>query len=369
MTTAASPSAPDSPSRKRGTVRKMLVGLVALAVVAGLAVVGYAALLTKAADDNLTQAPLLPTANTSGNKADAVPQRGVDRSPVNEPRQIDVTPKNPQPTRSVEQSQHGALNILVIGADKADSSGQRSDVIILAHISGDRQRVDLVHFPRDYYVNIPGYGYDKINASYAWGGAPLLVETVQEVTGVKIDHAAITDFEGFRETVDALGGVDVKIKESSPARGDSPAYTAGTTVHMDGRLALDFARQRKHLNQGDMGRGQRQMDLIAAIANRVMTPQTLANPSEMTGVVSSVAGNVTTDEGLGTSEIVRLAFDMRDVRGNDIHTWSAPWVGAPMRGGMSVVDPSWDQLGVLGKALVSDTMGEYEDNVSPETGF
>ena len=87
------------------------------------------------------------------------------------------------------------------------------------HVASDRKTVTLVHFPRDLYVTVPGHGKDKINAAFAYGGAPLLVRTLQGLVGVPIDHVALVDFEGFKNMTDAVGGVNVYAEEASTSRG------------------------------------------------------------------------------------------------------------------------------------------------------
>ncbi len=109
-----------------------------------------------------------------------------------------------------------AQNILLIGSDSRGAvAGGRSDVIVLMHVNKDRTKVHLVHFPRDLYVPIPGHGKDKINAAYAYGGAPLLVRTIQDLVDVPIDHVGLIGFEGFKAMTDAVGGVKVYAEESS----------------------------------------------------------------------------------------------------------------------------------------------------------
>lgn len=275
-----------------------------------------------------------------------------------------------QPDMTVAPSDGKAQNILLIGADAAAGGVSRSDVIILAHISADRKRVDMIHFPRDYYVNVPGHGYTKMNHSYAYGGSPLLVHTIQGATGVKIDHVAKTDFEGYSRTIDTIGGIDVTVNESSPAKNGYPAYTKGQVVHMGGQEALFYVRERKALRQGDIGRGQRQMDVLVAIAAKVASPEKITNPVEMNRSLGAVASNLTTDRSFGVEQIASLAYSLRDVRSTGgVRSWTAPWSGASMKSGMSVIDPSWPQMEVLSEALKWDKMSGYSDPVSPKKGY
>lgn len=121
---------------------------------------------------------------------------------------------------------------------------QRSDVVMLAQVSADRQSARVVSIPRDSWVEIPGRGRGKVNAAYSWGGAALLVATVEKLTGVRVDHFAVIDFAGFRSVVDAVGGVDVGVA----ARTASAGVTSQAGVnHLDGDAALVYVRQRHEL--------------------------------------------------------------------------------------------------------------------------
>ena len=150
-------------------------------------------------------------------------------------------------------------NYLLIGSDaRPGETASRSDVIQLVHVTEARDEIWIIHFPRDLYVPVPGHGEDKINAAYAYGQSPLLVRTIQDLVGVKIDHIAKTDFEGFKNLTDALGGVRVNNQQASPK------YPAGP-VDLDGEQALEYVRERKTLADGDISRGQRQQEISAVI--------------------------------------------------------------------------------------------------------
>ena len=110
-------------------------------------------------------------------------------------------------------------NFLLIGADTRPGDAGRADVIVLVHIpEGDPTSIQMIHFPRDLYVDIPGRGKDKINAAFAYGREPLLVETMENLLKIRIHHVARTDFEGFKGMTDAVGGVRVYAEEASDER-------------------------------------------------------------------------------------------------------------------------------------------------------
>ncbi|MEL4503898.1 LCP family protein [Luteococcus sp. H138] len=259
-----------------------------------------------------------------------------------------------QPTRSSKAG--NSLNFLVIGADKASGGASRSDVIVVAHVSGDRKRVDLIHVPRDLYVPIPGQGKNKINASYAFGGSQLLVQTIQPLIGVPIDHVAKIDFDGFKNMTDALGGVTLSTDEG--------------TKTMNGDEALAWVRERKSLSQGDISRGQRQMQFIRAVLMKGLSQDVLTNPSELSRFLDAGTKNMVVDDALTTGKMQKIAVSLRNLRGSGIKMQTAPWESAgPGPHGMSIVTMSEPQMKVLAEHLSNDTMSSYVDDVSPKSGF
>lgn len=272
----------------------------------------------------------------------------------------------PVTTPERDPSAGDAMNFLIIGSDSRDLSVERgrSDVIVLAHIDDARSRVDLIHFPRDLFVPIAGTGgSSKINAAYAYGGAPLLIQTLQPLVNVPIDHVAIVNFESFKAMTDAIGGVDVQVTESGGG------FTAGVH-HMNGEQGLRFVRERKSLSQGDISRGERQMQFIKAVLGKALSRDTLTNPVRLASFVDAATTNLTVDDSLKVSDMRDLAISMRDVRGSDIHFWQGPWCGIdmhPVAG--SIVLMSDSQMARLSEHLRTDTMDSYVDDVSPKAGF
>lgn len=256
-------------------------------------------------------------------------------------------------------------NFLLLGSDRRDPeaaeaehvSGQRSDVMMLVHVSADKQSVYVMSFPRDLYVDIPGHGKDRINAAIAFGGVPLAVTTVQDYTGVPIDHVALIDFDGIKGLVDVLGGVDVRVDQSF--EGDGVSFTAGTQ-HMDGETALTYVRQRKQLAEGDFARNRHQRDLLSAILGEIISRETLSDPLKIKDMVDTVSPFLTVDDGLTASEMVSLGYSLRDVRSQDIFYLEMPH-GDPTTtsGGASVVSTDEEAMDVLRTALREDDMAAY----------
>jgi LCP family protein required for cell wall assembly len=186
----------------------------------------------------------------------------------------------------------GALNFLVLGSDTRDpanTSGSRSDTIILAHLPHDRSSAQVISIPRDTWVHIPksadgrhGNTNAKINAAFAWGGIPLMVQTVEAYTGVRIDHVVVVDFSGFKEIVDALGGVEIDVEESFTSTHSLTAdgqrhFTQGPQT-MDGAAALDYARERFAFTDGDFARIRHQQQVIRAIVEKASSRSCVPRP-------------------------------------------------------------------------------------------
>ena len=256
------------------------------------------------------------------------------------------------------------MNVLLIGSDKrSDTENGRSDSFIVLHISADRKNAYLVSFPRDMWVAIPGHGTAKINAAYSWGGSALAVQTVEQLTGARIDHVVTTDFSDFVGLVDVVGGVTVDNPVASKARDNATglSYTwPKGPVTLDGPAALLFSRQRYELPNGDLDRALRQRALLKALALKVATPEVLANPAVLSRVISAVSQYVAVDAQMTDQVILDLATSMRITSGNQIAMLQAPIKGfARSADGQSydVVDVAG--VAELGKALQNDTMAAY----------
>jgi LCP family protein required for cell wall assembly len=235
---------------------------------------------------------------------------------------------------------------------------QRADTIMLVHLPADRGRVYLVSFPRDAWVPIQGHGNAKLNAAFSFGGPPLLITTIERLTGVRVDHFAILDFEGFRSMTDALGGVTVRVVRTvrDPAR--QVVWPAGTH-HLDGARALDFVRQRHNLPGGDLGRIKRQQAFLKALAGQVVDRGTLANPLKLNAFLEASTKAVSVDESLTISRLRSLALQFRPVHAGDIVFVTAPIAGMGTEGRQSVVYLDLVKGRPLYRALRADVVEEY----------
>ena len=332
--TSAGDPAGEAPRRRH---RWVLVAAILLFVVPIAAVAGYGVYLSHIVTSNVQKSDLLPALTPDQLKG----APGATPTPGETP----VTGKG--------------LNYLFIGSDAGPGrEGGRSDVIMLAHIPEDRHNVTLVHFPRDLYVDIPGHGKNKINASYAWGGAQLLVQTLQNLTGVHVDHVALIGFEGFKAMTDAVGGVDVYVAESSHQ--DTVTFVAGTTMHMDGATALEFVRSRYQLSQGDISRGQRQQEFLKALMLKVLSGDTLTNPVKLASLVDAATKNLTVDQSLDIGETQQLALSLRSVRKDQVRFITAPFSGFANNeaGDVDVVDVA--KMTGMGQAIAQDKLDQWQ---------
>jgi LCP family protein required for cell wall assembly len=217
---------------------------------------------------------------------------------------------------------------LVVGSDsRADLSaaerrrlhtgqaaGRRTDTVMLLHVpDGDGPTV-LVSVPRDSYVAIPGHGMNKINAAYALGGPQLLVRTVQQATGVRIDSYVETGLGGYAQLVDAVGGIDVCVKRALEDAKANIDVKAGCQT-FDGATALGYARARYADPRGDLGRVDRQRQVLAAIAGKTLSPSVVLLPWRSFPAASAGGDALTVDTGMSPLGLLAFVQAMRAVAG------------------------------------------------------
>ncbi len=191
------------------------------------------------------------------------------------------------------------INILLVGQDRRPGEGrQRSDSMILCSFNPETNEVALISFLRDLYVRIPGYSDNRLNAAYVFGGFPLLVDTLYVNFGVTVDGCVEVDFNGFRNVIDAVGGIDVKLT-AAEAKIIGDGAKEGIS-HLDGDHALMYARIRKLDN--DFGRTNRQRNVVKAVFNQVK----YCSVSELMNLVNTVLPLVTTD--MSNYQITSLAM-------------------------------------------------------------
>jgi len=217
---------------------------------------------------------------------------------------------------------------LVVGSDSREAltpeqrkrlgtgsaAGRRTDTIMLLHVPSGGGPTVLVSLPRDSYVSIAGHGKNKINAAYAFGGPQLLVRTVEQATGLAVDAYVETGLAGYAALVDAVGGVDVCVKR---ALNDAKAHLnvkAGCQT-LDGPTALGYARARYSDPLGDLGRVQRQRQVLAAIAGKVLSPSVILLPWQAFATAGAGGDALVVDSGTSPVGLVQFVLAMRSVAG------------------------------------------------------
>jgi LCP family protein required for cell wall assembly len=187
------------------------------------------------------------------------------------------------------------LNVLVAGYDSSINGPPRADTIIVASINLNTNKIGLLFIPRDTRVQINGHGYNKINSAHAYGGIELLNETVEDFLNIKLDYYLETDFKGFEEIIDQMGGINIhinkRLKYVDKAGGVNINLPPGD-VHLDGEKALQYVRYRGD-KLGDIGRVSRQQKFIEALMKKATSPNIILNlPSIYNEVMDSVNTNI-----------------------------------------------------------------------------
>ncbi|KAB8194021.1 LytR family transcriptional regulator [Nonomuraea phyllanthi] len=239
---------------------------------------------------------------------------------------------------------------------------QRTDTIMLAHLSEDRKHAAVVSIPRDSWVSIPGRGHAKINAAFSWGGPALLIRTIETLTGVRVDHYAAIDFKGFAAAVDAVDGVDVEVAKTVRDTNTGTTWTAGRH-HLDGEQALLFVRQRYNLPGGDFGRIKRQQALLKALSDRVLSAGTLANPVKVDALLRAITKATTVDDGVSLETLRTRLVDLAGLDSSDYFTM--PTKGTGMEGEQSVVYLDARKTRALSEAIKKDRAREYVERTGP----
>ncbi|MDD7966880.1 LCP family protein [Actinomycetospora lemnae] len=245
------------------------------------------------------------------------------------------------------------------GTDAAPDAvfgSQRSDVIMVASIAEDGQSASIVSIPRDSWVDVPGHGRNKINAAYAFGGPPLLIQTVEQVSRVHIDHFAVIDFAGFAQMTDAVGGIDVNVGQASER--DGVVVPAGEQ-HLNGEQALVYVRDRENLPGGDLDRVRRQQAALRAFLQQALSSGTLSDPARAYTLVDTVTRHVGVDDSLSNTGLAQLAFGMRDLRNSNVSFLTVPVSGTGMEGDQSVVYLDEGAGRDLWFAVNTDTVPEW----------
>ena len=270
------------------------------------------------------------------------------------------------PQQKVAAGEEPAVNILVLGTDSRTSASdpsqwkegaQRTDAIMIVQVSGDRKTVSVMSIPRDSWVEIPGHGQGKINAAYSYGGPSLTIHTVENLTGIHIDHFAVANFESFVALTDEIGGVRINLKTPQTLAGKE--LGAGAQV-LDGQQALAYTRERSSLPNGDFDRVKRQQTWMRSIVSRVLTNGTLSSPTALYSFLKTASRTVAVDESFTLNQMQSLALETRHLHSNDIAFMTVPTAGTgTSTDGQSIVTLDADADTPLFNAFAEDRVSAY----------
>jgi LCP family protein required for cell wall assembly len=261
---------------------------------------------------------------------------------------VDATPDGERPADGPGRT------FLLVGSDSREdltpeeqqelgtgsTAGKRTDTILLLHDSETGPTV-LVSLPRDSYVPIPGHGRDKLNAAYALGGPELLVQTVEDTTGVHVDDYVEIGFGGFHNVVEAVGGVELCLDQPLQDEKAHVDLPAGCQV-LGGADALGFVRARYSDPRGDLGRVERQQEFLGALADRATSPAVWANPVRATRTALAAGDALTVGDDTGPIDLLFFGRAMLAVTGADGLRITVPVAGTPTLPGVGSV-VRWDR--------------------------
>jgi LCP family protein required for cell wall assembly len=340
---------PDEEKRPR---RHRILRGVAIALVAIVAVgAGGAYVLYRHFNGQITRVNIrLPEAAPAPSSTSSTPSPTTDAPAV-------VKVHN---AATVEQAQ----NILLMGSDSrsfeggqaynvapgsaAYVTGQRSDVVMLLHIPAGGAAATVISFPRDSWVQLPGFTDSagvthapvmaKLNAAFDLGGAPLLVSTVEDLTGIHVDHFASINFPGFQGMVNAIGGVNVCIGTTRHDANSGDFLTAGDH-HLNGAQALALVRDRESFADQDLGRIKDQEYFLSVMLHQVLSANTLTNPIKLTEFLNVATKSLTVDSGLSIGDMRSLAGRFAHLNTANVTFETVPVANANYRVTSSVYGP------------------------------
>lgn len=252
----------------------------------------------------------------------------------------------------------GSLNYVLMGSDaRSDDEQGRSDVLMVAHVPPTHDRVYLISFPRDMWVEIPGHGHAKINAAFAYGGDALTAATLESLIGVRLDHAVKIDFEGFAGLTTQVGGVTLDNKVASSS---GQYHWPEGEITLSGQEALAYVRQRYELPNGDLDRAERQRAMVKALLQNLLSLDVLTNPVVFDNVEAELSRYVTVDSELTPGTIFATATSMRIGGHEDILLLQAPISGfGRSEDGQAIDYVNEAQLAELAQAIRTGTMDRY----------
>jgi LCP family protein required for cell wall assembly len=275
-----------------------------------------------------------------------------------------------------------ALNILLMGSDDPQrsvekptvaellASGEwnvgayRSDSMMVVHIPADRSGAYVVSIPRDSYVEIyddkgEPHGKNKVNSAFSLYGPFGTWRTVENLSGLRLNHMAIIDFEGFRDLTTAIGGVDVYVPETVTDTQTDTTWEQGM-VHLEDELALKYVRMRYGLTEGDFDRVDRQQNFLRAVMAKVLADETIGNPLRFSDTLESITSSLTIDQSWSNGQLRSLAFSLRGINQEKVRFMTLPFArydSIPDAGSVIIVDDA--RAEELWSAMANDRVGAY----------
>lgn len=250
---------------------------------------------------------------------------------------------------------NGMVNILLLGLDSRNdpSEGIRSDTLILVSIDQGAKKASMLSIPRDLWVDIPGYGKNRINAAYSLGdqnkpgqgGPPLVKETIARNFGIPIHYFAQVDFEGFREIVDSIGGITIDIKKPlidaeypTEDYGYKRVFIPAGLQFLNGETALEYARSRH--SDSDLGRNQRQQDVLLAVREKGVNLGLLTNDKLISALQHAIKTDLQWNDILGLAQTA-IGMDKANIR---TYAIDANMAKPTNINGMDVLVPDWTSI-------------------------
>ncbi|MGN9783627.1 LCP family protein [Nonomuraea sp. ZG12] len=251
----------------------------------------------------------------------------------------------------------GALNVLLVGSDTragegnarygqelartADAGGKRTDTIIVLHLSPNRDRAQLISFPRDSMVQIPKCKNEStkqemppqramINSAYNSGGIACTISTIETLTGIRVNHFVEIDFSGFKNIVDALGGIEICLKSGVNDKKAKLVLPPGKSL-LDGEMALGYVRLRNYGDGSDIQRIKRQQNFLSKVVAKATSTDLLTSPGKLTGFIKAAAGSVTMDPELANDpeQLIEIATSAKELTTGDVKFTTIPWIPDP----------------------------------------
>lgn len=257
------------------------------------------------------------------------------------------------------------MHVMILGVDRREDDVGRSDTMMVTAVDMDQKKAALLSVPRDTRVKIDGYGYEKINHAYAYGGHKLSQNAIENLLGVSIDHYILIDTKAFERIIDAIGGIDINVEKRMYY--EDPWDDNGGLVidlypgeqHLDGQKAIQYVRYRD--GEGDIGRIGRQQHFIKAVLAKVISPEMLPRLPKLVEEVSSA---IKTDMSL--AELLEFANTMKSVHDNGLTAQMVPGQPAYIDDVSYWIPDITDLRALLASELGSNLTNEASDKAQAD---